>query len=97
VFAAVLAPGSSVVPDFTLETELTTLLADPQAGTARAGVSLILLQPAGDRSRVRLQKTVNAEVRMSGTGVETIVAALRLAAAAALEQAEAAIGGALRG
>jgi len=33
LFAAVVAPGSSVIPDFTLETELTALLADPQAGT----------------------------------------------------------------
>ncbi len=97
LFAAVLAPGSSVAPDFTLETELITLLADPQAGTARAGLSLILLQPNGDRSRVRLQKTVSAEVRMNGTGVEAIVAALRLAATVALEQAEAAIAEASRG
>jgi ABC-type uncharacterized transport system auxiliary subunit len=97
LFAAVVAPGSSVIPDFTLETELTALLADPQAGTARAGLSLVLLQPKGDRSRVRLQKTVNAEVRMHGTGVEAIVAALREAANEALQQAETAVAAALRG
>jgi cholesterol transport system auxiliary component len=95
LFAAVVAPGSSVAPDFTLETELTTLLADPQAGTARAGLSLVLLQPNGDRSRVRLQKTVSVEVRMNGTGVEAIVAAERAAATAVLEQGETAIAAAL--
>jgi len=91
LFAAVVAPGSSVRSDFTLESELTALLADPQAGTARASLSLVLLQPKGDRSRVRLQKTVSVEVRMNGTGVEAIVAAERAAATAVLEQAETAI------
>jgi cholesterol transport system auxiliary component len=97
LFAAVVAPGSSVTPSFTLESELTALVANPQAGTARASLSLVLLQPKGDQSRVRLQRSVAAEVPMHGTGVEAIVAALREAATAALAQAETAIAGALRG
>ena len=97
LFAAVVAPGSRVTADFILESELTALVADPQAGTARASLSLVLLDPKGDKTRVRLQKTVTAEVHLNGTGVEAIVAGLREAASAMLEQAEAAIAGAQRG
>lgn len=96
LFAGVVAPGSRVVADFVLESELTALVADPQAGTARASLSLVLLEPKGDKTRVRLQRTETAEVRLGGTGVEAIVAGLREAAVAVLGQAEASVGGAVR-
>jgi ABC-type uncharacterized transport system auxiliary subunit len=74
LFAAVVAPGSRITPDLVLEAELTALVADPQAGTARA--------------RVRLQRTETAEARLTGTDVVSIVAGLRDAAAAVLAQTE---------
>lgn len=96
LFAAVVAPGSRVTADFVLEPELTALIADPAAGTARAAVALVLLEPKGDTTRVRLQRTETAEVRLSGTDVVAIVDGLRAAATAVLGQAEAAVGGAIR-
>lgn len=44
LFAAVLAPGTRGVPDFTLEVELTALHADLGRGEARAALSAVLLR-----------------------------------------------------
>ena len=96
LFSVVVASGSRVAADFVLEPELTALVADPQAGIARAALSLVLLEPKGDRTRVRLQRTETAEVKLNGTGPEAIVAGLREAAAAVLGQAETALGAAIR-
>jgi cholesterol transport system auxiliary component len=96
LFSAVVAPGSRVTAEFALESELTSLVADPRAGTARASLSLVLLEPKGDQTRVRLQRTETAEVKLNGTGVEAIVAGLREAAAAVLGQAEESVAGAIR-
>ena len=96
LFSVVVASGSRVAADFVLEPELTALVADLQAGTARAALSLVLLEPKGDRTRVRLQRTETAEVKLNGTGPEAIVAGLREAAAAVLGQAETALGAAIR-
>ena len=96
LFSAVVAPGSRVTADFVLESELTALVADPPAGTARASLSLVLLEPKGDRTRVRLQRTETAVVKLNGRGVEAIVAGLREAASAVLGQSEAALAGAIR-
>ena len=95
LFAAVVAPGSRVTPDFVLEAELTALIADPQAGLARASLALVLLEPKGEQTRVRLQRTENAEVRLGGTDVVAIVAGLREAATAVLRQAETTLAGAI--
>ena len=96
LFSVVVASGSRVAADFVLEPELTALVADPQAGIAWAALSLVLLEPKGERTRVRLQRTETAEVKLNGTGPEAIVAGLREAAAAVLGQAETALGAAIR-
>lgn len=96
LFAAVVAPGSRINADFVMEPELTALIANPEAGTARASLSLVLSEPKGERTRVRLQKTETAEIPLRGTGVEAIVAGLREAAAAVLQQAETALAAAIR-
>jgi cholesterol transport system auxiliary component len=96
LFAAVVAPGSRITPDFVLEAELTALVADPVVGVARAALALVVSEPKGEGSRVRLQRTETAEVRLGGTDVVAIVAGLRAAAGAVLGQAEASVGGAVR-
>ena len=96
LFSAVVAPGSRVTADFTLEAELTALVANPEAGIARASLALVLLEPKGEQTRVRLQRTETAEVRLGGTDVLAMVAGLRDAATAVLGQAEASIAGAIR-
>ncbi len=95
LFSAVVAPGSRVTPDFVLEAELTALVADPGTGVARASLALVLLEPKGEQTRVRLQRTETAEVRLGGTDVVAIVAGLREAATTALGQAEASLARAL--
>jgi ABC-type uncharacterized transport system auxiliary subunit len=95
LFAAVVAPGSRVTPDLVLETELTALVADLPAGAARAGLSLVLLEPKGETSRVRLQRTETAAATLEGTGPAALVAALRQASASVLGQVEASLARAL--
>lgn len=43
LFAAILAPGSRLTPDFVMEGELTTLIADQGRGLARAELTLLLI------------------------------------------------------
>ncbi len=96
LFSAVVAPGSRVTPDFVLEAELTALVADPGAGTARAALALVLLEPKGVQTRVRLQRTETAESRLTGSDIVSIVAALREAAVAVLGQTERTLAGGTR-
>lgn len=107
LFAAVVAPGSTVTPDLVLEVELTAMHADfgaapgaePEAepgagvgaGVARVGLAMVLLEPHGDTTRVRLQRTEMADTRLAGTDAAAMVAALRDAAASVLGQVEAAV------
>ncbi len=95
-FSAVVAPGSRIDADFVLEAELTALVADPQAGTARAALALVLAEPKGATTRVRMQRTETAEIRLDGTDVVAMVAGLRAATIAVLDRAETSIGAALR-
>jgi len=43
LFSAILAPGSRLNPDFIMEGELTTLIADQGQGVARAELTLLLI------------------------------------------------------
>ena len=95
LFAAVVAPGSRVTPDLVLETELTALVADIPTGAARAGLSLVLLEPKGETSRVRLQRTETAAAKLEATDPAALVAALRQASASVLGQVEASLARAL--
>ena len=88
VFAAVVAPGSRAVTDLVLEAELTALIADPNKGTAKASLSIVVLEPKGDKTKVWLQKTETAEVPLSGSAATEIVAALRDAVAKLLAVVE---------
>jgi cholesterol transport system auxiliary component len=97
LFAAVVAPGSRIAPDLVLEAELITMRADVGEGTAKVSLALVLAEPKGERTRIRLQRTETAVAPLTGTDPPAIVAALREAACAVLRQAEASLRGAITG
>ena len=88
LFAAVLGPGSRLAADLVLETELTALIADPQAHAARAAMSVVLLDQRRDPDRVLLQQTVRAEAPLAGDKPPALVAGLRAAVEGLLGQVE---------
>jgi cholesterol transport system auxiliary component len=88
LFSAVVAPGSRLNPDFTLEGQLNALIADPKAGTARASLALVLIDQRPSPVKVLLQKTESAEVRLSGDTPSALVDALKAALAEVLRRAE---------
>lgn len=55
LFSAVLAPGSRLPATLTLEGELTRLQAEPAAGVARAGLSVLLLDSEGTGGQPRIR------------------------------------------
>ena len=88
VFGAVLGPGSRMNADLALETELTTLVADPATSTARAGLALVLLDQRPSPMKVLLQKTEVAEAPLSKEDPPAMVQALLAALADMLRQTE---------
>ena len=95
LFAAVVATGTRVEPGLILETELTTLVVDTKSLIAHASVALLLLEPRGETTRVRLQSTVSGEASATGPDMPAMIAALREAALLCLSNAELAVAGAL--
>ncbi len=84
LFAAVTAPGSRLSADLVLEGELVRLRAEPAAGVARAGLSLLLLQARGEDgegARIRGQILAEGEAPLPGARSEAPVAADRAAEA----------------
>jgi ABC-type uncharacterized transport system auxiliary subunit len=90
-FSAVIGPGSRLRADYALETELTVLLIDRQAGVARAALAAVLLDERGSSSHVLLQETVRAEAPIDGPDVPAAVRASVAAVAGVLRQVEAAV------
>ncbi len=55
IFAAVLAPGSRVSPDFVIEGDLGALWTEPSANIAHAAIGITLIAMQNDKPRVVLQ------------------------------------------
>jgi cholesterol transport system auxiliary component len=92
MFSAVVGPGSRINADLVLETELTTLIADPAASVARAGVALVLLDQRRQPARVLLQKTETATAPLAAAAPPAMVRAMRAALGSVLQQTERDIG-----
>jgi ABC-type uncharacterized transport system auxiliary subunit len=88
LFSAVLAPGSRLNADLVLEGELDALIADLNAGVARASLALVLLDQRKHETKVLLQKTERAEVKLTATDPPAIVDALKAALVEVLRQTE---------
>ncbi len=88
LFAAVVGPGSRLRADLVLESELTTLIADPQRHLAQAAIALVLIDRRAGRDAVLLQRTVSADAPLTGRTPPALVAGLRSAVGAVLQQAE---------
>jgi cholesterol transport system auxiliary component len=96
LFSAVVAPGSRLNADFVLEGELDALVADLNTGVARVALALVLLDQRPNPTKVLLQKTETAEVKLAGTDPPAIAAGLKAALADALRQAETDVAAATR-
>ena len=90
-FAAVVMPGSQVPHDMVLEGELLALAADPQAGTAHASLSLVLLRQSGGTTRPMLQRSFTGTAPLRGQDGRALSQAMRGAVAELLTQVEAAM------
>jgi ABC-type uncharacterized transport system auxiliary subunit len=97
LFSAVLAPGSRLNADMTLEGELTQFTADLNTGTARAALSLVLLDQRPNPYKVLLQKTESATANLAGTDPVSIVAAQKAALVEVLQQMEVDVAAQVRG
>ncbi len=90
LFSAVLAPGSRLSADLVLESDLTALVADPGAGQAKLGLSLVLLDQRSG-TRVLLQREISAQAPLASGDAAAEVAAWRAALADATGQTERAL------
>ncbi len=96
LFSAVVAPGSRLDADYILEGELTTFIADPNAGVARLAVNLVLLDEHPTPIKVLLQKTESADVRLAGTDPPAIAATMKAAIVEVMRNIEADVAAATR-
>jgi cholesterol transport system auxiliary component len=96
LFAAVLAPGSIIQPDLTLEGELTALHADIANNTATVALALVLIDQHPNPAKILLQKTVRASVPLGGTTTPDLVHAQIAALEQVLARSEADIAAAMR-
>jgi len=96
LFSAVVAPGSRLNPDFVLEGELNSFMADIGANVARVALALVLLDQRATPTKVFLQKTESATVRLTGTEPPAIAAGLKAALAEVLQAAETDVAAAAR-
>jgi ABC-type uncharacterized transport system auxiliary subunit len=82
--------------DYILEGELTTFIADPNAGVARLAVNLVLLDEHPTPIKVLLQRTESADVRLAGTDPPAIAAAMKAAIVEVMRKIEADVAAATR-
>jgi ABC-type uncharacterized transport system auxiliary subunit len=95
-FAAVLSPGSRLNADFVLEGELDIFVADLGKGVARVALALVVLDQRRGSTRVLLQRTEAAEVRLAGDDPPAVAMAMKAAIVDVLRQTEVAIAAATR-
>ena len=96
LFSAVVAPGSRLTADFVLEGELDVFIADLNAGVGRAALALVLLDQRQGSTKVLLQRTETAEVKLTGTEAQAIAEAMKAATAAVLQRTEVDVAAAIR-
>jgi ABC-type uncharacterized transport system auxiliary subunit len=87
-FSAVVAPGSRLSADFVLEGELDVFIADRNASVGRVALAVVLLDQRQGATKVLLQRTETAEVRLGNTEAPAIAEATRAAIAEVLRQTE---------
>jgi cholesterol transport system auxiliary component len=96
LFRAVVAPGSRLNADYVLEGELLSFIADLKSGVARVGLSLVLLDQRQGSTKVLLQRTESAEVRLAGSEPPQIVDAMKAALADVLGRTTSDVAAAIR-
>jgi cholesterol transport system auxiliary component len=89
LFAAVIAPGSRLNADYVLEGELETFIADPNAGVVHVALALVLLDQRQGSTKVLLQRTESADVKLSASDPPAIAETMRAAIAEVLRRTEA--------
>jgi ABC-type uncharacterized transport system auxiliary subunit len=78
-FSAVVAPGSLATADYSLEGELTQLLAEPALSRSVAAISVVLFSNRGGRVTPLLQQDFAADANVTGSEPGMQVASLTLA------------------
>ncbi len=91
LFAAVVAPDSGLLPDLSLEGELTTFIADPRTLTAHAALALVLVDAHPSPAKVLLQRTISSDARMTADTPTGVADALLAALTEVLRQTESAL------
>lgn len=91
LFRAVIAPGSRLSADLVMEGALTAFLANPSAGTARATLSLVLIDQRPNPVKILMQRSFTAERKLASSDAPGIAHALQAALADLLAQVEAAV------
>jgi ABC-type uncharacterized transport system auxiliary subunit len=89
LFAAVVAPGSRLNADYVLEGQLQSFIADPNAGLVHVALALVLLDQRQGSTKVLLQNTENADIKLAADDPPAIAEATRAAIAKVLQQTEA--------
>lgn len=89
LFSAVVSTGSLLTPDFVIDGELNTFIADINTGLARVSLALVVLDQRPGRAKVSLQKTESSEVKLAGTDPPAIAYGMKAALADVLRQSEA--------
>ncbi len=91
-----MATVSRLNADFVMEGELNGFVADLNAGVARAALALVLLDQRAGATKVLLQKTESAEVKLAGSDPPAIAAGLKAALVEVLQNAESDVAAAVR-
>jgi ABC-type uncharacterized transport system auxiliary subunit len=88
LFSAVVATGSRLNADFVLEGELDRFVADLNVGVGRAALALVLLDQRQGSTKVLLQRTETADVRLAGKDPPAIADAMKAAIVEILRRTE---------
>jgi cholesterol transport system auxiliary component len=96
LFGAVVAAGSRLNADFVLEGEVNTFMADLRTGTARASLAIVLYDQRPNPTRLLLQKTESAEVKLAGTDAPALAEGMKAALVEVLRRTEQDVAGATR-
>jgi cholesterol transport system auxiliary component len=96
LFAAVVASGSRLNADYVLEGELDTFIADPNAGVVHVALAIVLLDQRRGSTKVLLQRTEGADVKLTASDPPAIAEAMRAAMVEVLRRTEADVARAVR-
>jgi len=96
LFSAVVAPGSRLNADFVLEGELDVFVADLNPEVGRVALALVLLDQRQGATKVLLQRTETAEVKLTSSDAPAIAEAMKAAIAELLRRTEDDVAAAIR-